>query len=184
MQPDVPLHTAGDFLVDGAPASSALPLPMRAPGSPGRILVVDDDQSFTKGLAQLLRRDGYSVDAAENGVAGLRQLQAYGYDVLVVDLRMPDLDGEVFYGRLLLHAPAMAQRVIFLTGDTLNPDSKAFLERSGRPWVPKPCTAAAIRYVIQHVLQAVALHSARVQKNGEVPTSPSHGERLAPGSPL
>ena len=175
MKHDVPLHTLCDFFVDGAPASSALPLPMSAPGSPVRILVVDDAQSFTKGLARLLRRDGYIVDAAENGVAGLRQLQAYGYDVLVVDLRMPDLDGAVFYGRLLLHAPAMAQRVIFLTGDTLNPESKAFLERSGRPWMPKPCTAAAIRRVIQQVLQAMAPHTTRVQKNGDVPTSPSHG---------
>jgi DNA-binding response OmpR family regulator len=149
-----------------------------------RILVVDDEQSFTKGLAQLLRRDGYIVDAAENGRAGLSQLQAYGYDVLVVDLRMPDLDGEVFYGRLLLHAPAMAQRVIFLTGDTWNPESKAFLERSGRPWVPKPCTVAAIRSAIQQVLQAIAPHTTRVQGNEDVPTSPHNGYRLAPGSPL
>jgi len=61
--------------------------------------------------------------------------------------------------------------VIFLTGDTLNPDSKAFLERSGRPWVPKPCTAAAIRRVIQQVRQAIAPHTTRVQEHEEVPMS-------------
>ena len=77
---------------------------------------------------------------------------------------MPDLDGIAFYDRLLLHYPAVSQRVIFLTGDTLSLESQAFLERSGRPWVYKPCTAAAIRSVIQELLQAVAPHSARVQE--------------------
>jgi CheY-like chemotaxis protein len=144
-----------------------------------RILVVDDEQSFTKGLAQLLRRDGYIVDTAENGLEGLSQLQAHGYDVLLLDLRMPDLDGPAFYGRLLLQYPAVSLRVIFLTGDTFSVESKAFLERSGRPWVPKPCTAAAIRRSIQHVLQAVAAHSAGVQEHGAVPASPHNGYRLA-----
>jgi two-component system NtrC family sensor kinase len=116
-------------------------------------LVIDDERSFTKGLAQLLRRDGYIVDTADNGKAGLLQLQAaHGYDVLLCDLRMPDLDGVAFYDRLLLHYPAISQRVIFLTGDTLSLESKEFLERSGRPWVHKPCTAAAIRSVIQELL--------------------------------
>jgi len=171
MKHDVPLHTSCDFLVDGAPASSALRLPRSAPDAPVRILVLDDERSFTHGLAQLLRRDGYTVDTADNGEAGLLQLQAHSYDVLLCDLRMPDLDGTVFYGRLLLQYPAIAQRVIFLTGDTLNPDSKAFLERSGRPWVPKPCTAAAIRRVIQQVRQAIAPHTTRVQEHEEVPMS-------------
>jgi CheY-like chemotaxis protein len=149
-----------------------------------RILVLDDERSFTHGLAQLLRRDGYTVDTADNGEAGLLQLQAHSYDVLLCDLRMPDLDGTVFYGRLLLQYPAIAQRVIFLAGDTLRLESKAFLERSGRLWVPKPCTAAAIRRVIQQVLHAVAPPSARVQDHVALPTSPPHGYRLAPGLPL
>ena len=175
----VPLHTSYDFLVDGAPASSALRLPISVPDAPVRILVIDDEQSFTKGLAQLLRRDGYIVDTAENGKAGLRQLQAHGYDVLLLDLRMPDLDGPAFYGHLLLQYPAVSLRVIFLTGDTLSLESKAFLERSGRPWVPKPCTAAAIRRIILQVLQAVVAHNAGVQANEAVPASPHNGYSLA-----
>ena len=114
---------------------------------------------------------------------GLLQLQAHGYDVLLCDLRMPDLDGIAFYEHLLLHYPAVSQRVIFLTGDTLSLESQAFLERSGRPWVHKPCTAAAIRSVIQELLQAVTPHSARVQENEDVPTSPHNGYRLAPSTP-
>ena len=184
MTHDVPLNVSCDLLIDGATASSALRLPTSAPAASGRILVIDDERSFTKGLAQLLRRDGYRVDTADNGKAGLLQLQAHGYDVLLCDLRMPDLDGIAFYDHLLLHYPAVSQRVIFLTGDTLRFESQAFLERSGRPWVHKPCTAAAIRSVIQALLQAVALHSARVQENEDVPTPPHNEYRLASGSPL
>jgi CheY-like chemotaxis protein len=142
-------------------------------------LVLDDERSFTQGLAQLLRRDGSSVDTADNGQVGLLQLQAHGYDVLVCDLRMPDLDGAAFYDRLLVQYPAVSKRVIFLTGDALCLESHAFLERSGRPWVHKPCTAAAIRRVIQDVLHAVAPHNARVQEHEDVPTSSHNGERRA-----
>jgi len=173
------LDASCDLLVDGATVSSTLRLPTSAPDSPGRILVLDDAQSFTKGLAQLLRRDGYRVDTADNGQVGLLQLQAHDYDVLLCDLRMPDLDGAAFYGRLLVQYPAVSQRVIFLTGDALRLESTAFLERSGRPWVHKPCTAAAIRRVIQDVLHAVAPHDVRVQEHENVPTSSHHGERLA-----
>ena len=165
MTQDVPFNALCDLLVEGATASSSLRLPTSAPDASGRILVLDDERGFTKGLAQLLRRDGYRVDTADNGNAGLLQLQAHGYDVLLCDLRMPDLDGIAFYEHLLLHYPAVSQRVIFLTGDTLRLESKAFLERSGRPWVHKPCTAAAIRSVIQELLQAVTgVPVASVQK--------------------
>jgi DNA-binding response OmpR family regulator len=184
MTQDMPLNASCDLLVEGATASSSLRLPTSAPAAAGRILVMDDERGFTKGLAQLLRRDGYRVDTADNGKAGLLQLQAHGYDVLLCDLRMPDLDGVAFYDHLLLHYPAVSQRVIFLTGDTLSLESQAFLDRSGQPWVHKPCTAAAIRSVIQALLQAVAPHSARVQENEEVPTPPHNGYRLAPGRPM
>ena len=184
MTQDVPFNALCDLLVEGATASSSLRLPTSAPDASGRILVLDDERGFTKGLAQLLRRDGYRVDTADNGNAGLLQLQAHGYDVLLCDLRMPDLDGIAFYEHLLLHYPAVSQRVIFLTGDTLSLESQAFLERSGRPWVHKPCTAAAIRSVIQELLQAVTPHSARVQENEDVPTSPHNGYRLAPSTLL
>ena len=170
--------------VEGAPASASPRRGTSARDAPGRILVLDDERSFTHGLAQLLRRDGYTVETAANGQAGLLQLQAQCYDVLLCDVRMPELDGPVFYGRVLLQYPALAQRVIFLTGDTLSLETKEFLERSGRPWLPKPCTAAAIRRVIQQVLQAVAPHSARVQANEAVPTAPQSGDSLTPRSPL
>ena len=95
--------------------------------------------------------------------------------MILCDLRMPDLDGPDCYALLGRQYPSLRQRVIFLTGDTLSTDSTAFLEKCAQPWLPKPCNAAAIRSAIQHVLQAVAPHTARMQENEDVPTVPQEG---------
>ena len=156
-------------------ASSALRLPPGAPKPPVRILVIDDEQSFVSGLSQILRRDGYTVDTAENGTAGLTQIQVHRYDILLCDLRMPDLNGQDLYALIINRYSYLSQRVIFLTGDTLSTDSTGFLEKCAQPWLAKPCHAAAIRSAIQHVLQAVAPHTARMQENEDVPTLPQAG---------
>src|SRR5882724_903704 len=108
-----------DFSVQGTTASSSLRLQPCALKPPVRILVIDDEGSFVGGLAQLLRRDGYTVDTADNGMAGLTQIQAHRYDVLLCDLRMPGLNGPDLYDLLLNKYTYLSQRVIFLTGDTL-----------------------------------------------------------------
>ena len=106
---------------------------------PGAILVIDDEPSVVRALTGLLRRDGYLVGTASNGQHALTQLQERRYDILLCDLRMPELDGPALYDILTSQYPHLRQRIIFLTGDTLSIESTAFLERSGQPCVPKPC---------------------------------------------
>lgn len=124
--------------------------------TPVTILLIDDEPSFVRALATLLRRDGYTVDTADNGELALAQLQERRYDILLCDLRMPALDGPALYDILTSHYPYLRQRVIFLTGDTLSIASTAFVERSGQPCVPKPCTATEVRSAIAHVLHNAA----------------------------
>ena len=127
---------------------------MRMPlHTPVTILVIDDAPSFARALALLLRRDGYTVATAGNGNLALAWLEERRYDVILCDLHMPDLDGRAFYAILTSQYPALRQRVIFLTGDTLGADSTAFLEQCGQPWLAKPCTIVAIRSAIAHVLR-------------------------------
>jgi two-component system NtrC family sensor kinase len=125
-----------------------------APHLPGTILVIDDEPSVVRALTGLLRRDGYRVATASNGRHALAQLQAQHYDVILCDLRMPELDGPAFYAILTRQYPALRQRVIFLTGDTEGETSRAFLTQCGRPWLQKPSPIMTIRRVIQDVLQA------------------------------
>ena len=128
---------------------------MDTPTPPLTILVVDDAPGFATGLAKLLGRDGHTVETAGDGRRALHQVHARPYDLILCDLRLPELDGQDFYHLLKSEAPAMLRRVIFLTGDTLNPASLAFLEQHRCVWLPKPCSAAQIRAVLQQALRHV-----------------------------
>ena len=68
------------------------------------ILLVDDEPAMVKALTALLRRDGHSVDTAANGQLALVQLQERLYDLILSDLRMPELDGPGLYRALEQHA--------------------------------------------------------------------------------
>jgi PAS domain S-box-containing protein len=122
----------------------------------GTILVVDDEPSLAKGLARLLERDGHTVDTVANGRLALDQLGARTYALILCDVRMPELDGPSLYRLLERQQSHLCQRFIFLTGDTLEPATQAFLEASGAPCLTKPFTSAEARRVIQRTLQMVA----------------------------
>jgi DNA-binding NtrC family response regulator len=71
---------------------------MTTPNSPepnlkGRVLVVDDESDIRESLEALLSMEGYSVDLAHNAAEGLHQMQSRGYDLVLLDLMMPDRSG-------------------------------------------------------------------------------------------
>jgi CheY-like chemotaxis protein len=83
------------------------------------------------------------VDTTASGVDAVNRLRAAPYDADILDLRMPDLPGEQLFRRLQSDDPEHAARVIFTTGDLLSESMRAFLEGTGRPFVPKPFEFAA-----------------------------------------
>jgi two-component system NtrC family sensor kinase len=119
------------------------------------ILLVEDEPGIARGLARLLRRDGHTVDLAANGRLALARLQERAYDLLLSDVRMPELDGPGLYRLLAQQQPYLCQRVIFLTGDTLAPETRSFLEQSGARCLEKPFTVATVRRVLQQALWAM-----------------------------
>lgn len=119
---------------------------------PATVLLIDDEASFVRGLAGLLRRDGFRVDTAADGLCALAYLRAQRSDVILCDLVMPVLDGPAFYAILRQRDRALSQRVIFVTGDTWDVASTAFLAQCGQPWLAKPCTGTEVRCAIHHLL--------------------------------
>jgi CheY-like chemotaxis protein len=119
------------------------------------ILVVDDEPGIASALAYLLRRSGYVVDTAANGRVALDKLQERPYDLILCDLRMPELDGPGLYRALEACDPPLRRRVIFLTGDTLSPEAREFLETAGVPRLSKPFRAAEVRRAVRQALQAL-----------------------------
>src|ERR1035441_6799043 len=61
--------------------------------SKGNILVVDDEADIREGLQDLLTSEGYAVDLAQNGAEGLHKMETRGYDLVLLDLMMPDRSG-------------------------------------------------------------------------------------------
>jgi CheY-like chemotaxis protein len=118
------------------------------------ILLVDDEPRIVSALARLLRRDGHTVQTAANGQVALAMLQEHAYDLILSDMRMPELDGPGLYQALEAHYPHLCRRFIVLTGDTLSPEALAFVAESGAPRLTKPFTAAAVRDTIQQALRA------------------------------
>jgi CheY-like chemotaxis protein len=118
------------------------------------ILVVDDEPGITSALAYLLSRDGYLVDTASNGRVALEKLDHRIYDLILCDLRMPELDGPGLYREMEHYCPPLLQRIVFLTGDTLSSETRVFLDNADMPYLSKPFRAADVRRVVQQRLQS------------------------------
>ncbi len=124
------------------------PEPPSANGTVGNILVIDDEASIVDILHETLRQDGHRVDTASNGKVALRKLKAQQYDVIISDLRMPGMGGEDLYESVRAISPELARRIIFSTGDVANEGTRAFLERTGNPYLQKPFELAAMRRIV------------------------------------
>jgi signal transduction histidine kinase/FixJ family two-component response regulator len=151
----------------GAGARFIVTLPIGAPqvsrvpdGPPGpvvrckRVLIVDDEPDVAETLTDLLRLDGHIVESAGTGLAALERLAGTDYDLVLSDMRMPDLTGAGLYREVERLRPELLSRFVFLTGDTLSAGTAAFLEGTGAPTIMKPFDVADVRRVIQRLLGA------------------------------
>ena len=80
------------------------------------------------------------MDAAASSAEAYALLETRRYDVVLLDLRMPDVGGDEMYQDLVERDPFHAARVIFLTGDVHSDASQRFIEETGRTRVTKPFT--------------------------------------------
>ena len=119
------------------------------------ILVVDDEPAITRMLKNLLSADGHHVETAANGALALEKLRARPYDLILSDIKMPELDGPGLYREVERRHPEARHRIIFLTGDALGPQTKAFLEETGVPYLNKPVTVEEIRRMVQQAFSGV-----------------------------
>lgn len=118
-----------------------------------RILVVDDEPDVAELVAEVLENEGHDVEIADGGLAGLAALGKRDYDLIISDLRMPDLDGRALWERAETVRPGVSDRFIFLTGDTLSPLAHTFLVEGQRPHLEKPITPADLRLAVAGILE-------------------------------
>jgi len=114
-----------------------------------RALVIDDEQDLAELLAEMLAREGFAVEVAFDGNQALAELGRRSYDLVLSDVRMPDLDGLALLRRLQSDWPALVERVIFITGDTVGLGAGSALDRLGRPVIEKPISPEEIRRIVR-----------------------------------
>jgi PAS domain S-box-containing protein len=107
-----------------------------------RILVVDDEAEVAELIRDLLESAGHEVAVAESGAVALELLDTARFDAIVSDLRMPDMDGAELWREVGRLHPALAGRMMFITGDTLSPGARDFLGATGCPKLDKPFSKA------------------------------------------
>jgi PAS domain S-box-containing protein len=118
--------------------------------APHTALLVDDDAGVAETLSEMLSRERLSVRRAATGNEALAILASETFDVVFLDLRLPDISGQDVYAWLLANRPELAQRVIFVTGGLWRTDSRGLREKlPPQPTLSKPCTAAQIREVLR-----------------------------------
>jgi DNA-binding NtrC family response regulator len=119
---------------DTLPAEPATTAPRAPPG--GRVLVVDDQRNMRATTAMVLRQAGHAVEEAEDGAAALERLQACSYDVVLTDLRMPNVDGmEVL--RLVRQLAPQTQVIVMTAYGTIEAAVEA-MRRGAYDFLSKP----------------------------------------------
>lgn len=123
-------------------------VPKRASPS---VLLVDDEQAIATSAASYLARLGYRVRAVASGREAWNILQQENFDVIVADLRLPDLPGDALYDMLRKSRPHLARRTLFMTGDTVSEEARSALAETRRPVLEKPFNLERLREAIERL---------------------------------
>ena len=117
------------------------------------ILVVDDEESIRRSLVRYLERRGHTVQVASSGTEALQRIHETAdraaFDVILTDLRMPELGGDQLYRLLRERGDGLERRLVFVTGDSATSGAHEFLDSTGQPVVMKPFALEDIADVVE-----------------------------------
>lgn len=111
------------------------------------MLVVDDEVEVREALTDILQSAGHDVVAVASGSEALNRMSESSFDAILTDMRMPDLDGRSLYHSIEQRWPERAERVVFVTGDTLTWNLREFAQACGRPVIEKPFMPNDVRRI-------------------------------------
>ena len=121
--------------------------------SPQRdVLAVEDEPAIRTLIRRSLELGNISVDMARDGAEAWQMLQTKLYDCILIDLRMPVMNGEELYQLIEKSRANLTRRVIFITGDTGNPKTHDFLSSTGNQIINKPFQMDELRTHIEQLI--------------------------------
>jgi DNA-binding NtrC family response regulator len=126
---------------------------------PPHILVMEDDLNVAKGLEMVLNEEGYAVDLAATGELAMKAFNENRFDLLVADLRLPDIDGMEIIKEVKAKKPET--EVIVITGYGTPSQAVDAMKMGVHDFLPKPFTENQIKAAVDEALRE---HGQRTEK--------------------
>ncbi|HXI03507.1 MAG TPA: ATP-binding protein, partial [Candidatus Saccharimonadales bacterium] len=120
-----------------------------------RILVVEDEESLSDMICEALSAEGHVVERAPDGVSARRKIEDGTFDLIISDLKMPNMGGRELYDVVSRMNPQLARKIIFSTGDSVSADTQAFFRRTGNPFLTKPFNLSELYSAVNSALREV-----------------------------
>jgi len=134
-----------------------------------RILFVDDEPIMTKSAERVLNAEGYMVDGVFSGKEAIYRMEQDHYDLLVTDLRMPEMDGVTLIRRTRQYRPSMG--IVVITGYPSQETMKEVLDLGIIDYVPKPFTPDVLIDVTRRATEWMGRATAEQETGEEFPPS-------------
>ena len=161
------------------------PVPSRAPGGPGAaatergsLLVVDDDASNRDMLSRRLERLGYAVATAEHGRAALERLAAEPFDLVLLDVQMPELDGYQVLQRLQADERLHHLPVIVLSASDEVESAVRCIQLGAEDYLPKPFDPVLLKARISASLEKKRLRDQQARYLREIEEAKRRSDEL------
>jgi DNA-binding response OmpR family regulator len=151
-----------------------------------RILIIEDNEDVAFGLRATLEFEGYEVDVAPEGRAGLERIAERAPDLVVLDLMLPDQSGYEVLSRL--RKAGDRTPVLVLTARSEETDVVMGFDRGADDYVTKPFSTAEllarVRALLRRVAGTPAKERLRVERFGDIEVNPASGTVLRDGEPV
>ena len=116
------------------------------------VLIIDDERALSQALAVRFRAAGFNPSTADNGLNGLAAAEANPPDAIVLDMRMPDLDGFEVHARLKQRAELAAIPVIFLSANVQDSARQTALASGAWAYLTKPYDPREVVAVVSEAI--------------------------------
>lgn len=120
-----------------------------------KALVVEDEPAISELCSRVLGENGFEVSVVGNGKSAQAMVKEQDFSLLLVDIRLPEINGIEFSVWLREELPDLSRRIIFMTGSVMGEDVMKHMEEYGQPYILKPFRPAELLNAVKSVLEGI-----------------------------
>ena len=132
-----------------------------SPDAPMRILVAEDDTSNQVLINLMMQELGYKVDIVQDGVEALEALEETPYDVILMDVRMPRMDGLEAIGRIRRQSRSFQPHIVTVTANAMTGNREEYLQAGADDYVSKPISPDALNLALEQAQEKIRWRRAK-----------------------